>query len=142
MTNIVHHQKTRSPAECPHCGLVSRWAIFTHLRFAPEDVYLCIHCHNKLYNVFWDFRHNEPYDEENEQEVAKVHAFVRQWIADKKQKPHPRSPEKRFDHSVPLWMRNAIDSGKMKTNDGNIYVVSSQSDQVVSIEIVDGETVV
>jgi len=139
MTKIIHHQKTLSPSECSHCGLISRWAIFASLRFAPEDIHVCTHCHNKLYNAFWDFRHNEPYDEENRQEVAKVHAFVRQWIADKKQKPYPRSPEKRFDHSVPLWMRNAVDLGKMKTNDGNIYVVSSQSNQVVSIEIVHGE---
>lgn len=128
---IIKHKGTYSPLKCEHCSLM--WYGYYTSDAWLDNVVLCARCYNALINHVYKYGN---YDErrENPSEYQKI---VREWAANKKNKPHPRTPERSFHSSVPKWMRNAINAGMVTANDTIWYIVYSQGDQTIKVETMD-----
>ncbi len=117
------HRSTIAPFECDHCGYTfNGWTVTN--RDVP-NITLCSPCYNELVNYLWE----KPDDEITQEGLA--------WVRDTRNKPYPRSDARRFHPNVPKWMRSAITQGMVKTNSDECYVVYSQEQIAVKVDIVD-----
>lgn len=151
----VKHKPTLSPNKCNHCQLMWYGAYFdSHRMIIPEGFVLCFSCWNSLDSFLhkksykdWESAydlHNEEvwnrpleeFDKEKRREEwnqshPQFMEMARKWITDPKQKP---SPKKRYDRSVPNWMRLAIDLGKVTPGDDYVYAITTYLDHVMKVE--------
>lgn len=129
---IVKHKATISPFQCHHCGVIWYGTGSSGNDDRPPDTVLCAHCHNAL----WDFLYYDgPHCKDGvERDKAAFQQISSAWIMDKTQKPLPRSEQKRFDHSIPRWMRRAIGLGLVKPNDEEVYIVFTVGNEPVRVD--------
>lgn len=129
---IVRHKATISPFECYHCGVIWYGMAGSENEDRPPDTVLCVHCHNALWNyLYYDGPHCKNGAEVNKATLQQISGA---WIADKTKKPFPRNESKRFERSVPRWMRRAIDLGLVKPNDKDVYIISTAGEEPVRID--------
>ncbi len=123
----VQHKPTMPPFECLHCGLVfyGWYASDKEVDIMGETEPLCTRCHNAC----WNYRYDRPEGDE--------HAFKLAWIADSEKQPKRLSDARRFHRSVPPWMRSAIRAGHVKSNGEEVYIISSQNNACVNVELSD-----
>ncbi len=129
---IVKHKGTIPPFECHHCGMIWYGGASLEDKNKPSGTVLCIDCWNALDTYLYS---DGPH--------CKSDATIRQvdfqhiatdWIADQTQQPLPRTKEKRFDRSVPRWMRRAIDLGLVQPNEKDVYIVFTTGDEPTRID--------
>lgn len=138
----VKHRSTMPPIECEHCGKVW-YGMYHGSKFAPETV-LCLKCWNEL-DTYYCRNHRDLYDLRREspwaadpkkitnEQSEQITKLTQAWIQNKKNTPHSR--QKSFDASVPRWMRSAIKSGMIKTNEKIAYIVYSQGQIARRVEV-------
>ena len=98
----------------------------------PSGTVLCIECRNTLDTYLYsDGPHSQSDAEISHVDFQHIAA---DWIADKTQQPLPRKEEKRFDRSVPRWMRRAIALGLVQPNGKDVYIVFTAGDEPTRIE--------
>lgn len=137
--NIVKHRSTIAPFECAHCGYI--WYGWTsHHRATPENTTLCTPCWSALDNYIYALSKKGEVSPYEEQDIEKRHQLASTWIADKNNKPSPRPASRRYHGSVPKWLRSAIDVGLVQTNSKGVYIVYSQGDTAVNVEMADRST--
>jgi hypothetical protein len=127
---LAKHRRTCAPFECTHCGVIW-YGSSGGAAWLPDGVVLCVYCWNAVYDYL--FFYDLDLSKENERVQQE---YAAQWIANKNKKPYPRHPARKFAHSVPGWMRSAIDAGMVKTNGSETYVVYSQGQKAMKAEVV------
>jgi hypothetical protein len=76
--------------------------------------------------------------DEDSEGYAELRGYAVAWIANKDNKPLPKSAQRRFHKSVPKWLRSAIDAGMVKTDQKEVYIVySDEYQKAVKVELSD-----
>lgn len=95
----------------------------------PFGTVLCIECCNALETYLYaDGPHSQSDAQISHLDFQHIAA---DWIADKTQQPLPRTEEKRFDRSVPRWMRRAIELGLVQPNEKDVSLVFTAGDEPI-----------
>lgn len=129
---IIKHKGTLPPCECHHCGMIWYGGASLEDQNTPSGAVLCIECWHALDTYLYaDGPHAKSDAEISQVDLQHIAA---DWIADQTHQPLPRSEEKRFDRSVPRWMRRAIALGLVPPNETDVYLVFTAGDEPTRIE--------
>jgi hypothetical protein len=139
MTTTRQKRPTLGPSECAHCHTIWYGTFVYGEEGAsiaiPDDVVLCVKCWAALDRFLYRRSpsvYNAISDREAARAVSGFYEAARTWIADETKAPRPR--KRRYQQSVPTWMRKAIDRGLVKPNSEDIYTVLTTGDEPVSVE--------
>ena len=127
MGHITKHRRVHPPRECSRCG-------YTFYGMVPTDTYktghqLCRTCWRVLDTLVTT---QMPFAATgaDEQEWEEVCRLALRYVEQKQ----PRAQGKRFDASVPKWMRSAIEAGLVTTNSEEVHTIYSEGERVVKVE--------
>lgn len=135
-TRIITHRPTGTPLECIHCRYC--WYGTGCSYKNVTDKVLCDLCWEALDTHIWAKRDRYKYmpmSTEREALGREIRNDGQTWLADKTTVPRKRTHERRFDKSVPKWMRSAIQQGLIKTSDEGMHTIQSCNNIAITAKL-------